>query len=147
MNKITANFHKEMEVKVPKTKKITVTIENEDYEIVLKNMLNMEERVKLIDEAFGLVDANQELDEVHGAVLLLMTIYKAVTDIEFPEEMLDQIDQFNWLLDTGVIKEIENNLRIGLIEELSAFLMESLKNVETIMRKKKAEMESENSPK
>lgn len=117
MAKITANFHKEIATKVPKTKTITVPVEGEDYEIVIKNSLTLEEKTAMLQDVMSLAQVGVANEVKDGPVLILLGIYKALTDIEFPELPEEQMDQFNWLLETGIIAEIQKNLKPNLIEE------------------------------
>jgi len=143
MKKITADFHKKMESKIPKTKTINVEVEGEDYEILIKNFLSLEERVKFITDGLSLMEANIELDEKTGSTLLLMIIYKNVTNIEFPEDLKEQVSQFTWLLETGVLKKVSENIKPGFIEELADFLtrsfLEAEKEAKRILDEKLAE--------
>lgn len=143
MKKITADFHKQMEVKIPKTKTITAKVEGEEYEIVIKNLLSIEEKTELVKDSLKLMQVEVELSEITGGTLLLMVIYKALTDIEFPEKLEDQVAQFTWLLDTGILKEVSDNIRPGLIQELSDFLILSLGEVQSLAEKEIAKAKEE----
>lgn len=136
MKKITADFHKQMETTMPKTKTILVEAANEEYEIVLKNSLSIEEKAKLLQEVISIVVSEEDVTEEGGATLLLMLIYKSLTDIEFPEKLVDQVSQFTWLLDTGILKKVSDNLREGIVEDLSNFLSISLIEAQKLIEEK-----------
>lgn len=138
MKKITADFHKTMEQKIPKTKRLVLNLENEEYEVNIKNFLTLEEKTALLTEVIEMVSEEEvaQIAEAGGATLLLMLIYKALTDIEFPEKTADKVAQFTWLLDTGALQKIHNNIRPGLVEELGNFLTLSLEEARKLIEEK-----------
>ena len=143
MKKIGPNFHKEIAAKMPKTKTIVVLVEDEEYQIVLKNFLTLEEKTALLEDVMSLSQVAVANNVEDGAVLTLLGIYKALTDIEFPELPEDQLDQFNWLLECGIMTEIQKNLKPHIIEETAGFLTEAFNLINASIDKEKAKREEE----
>lgn len=146
MKKITANFHKEMELKLPKSKTIEVAVEEEVYEVEVKNILTLEERTDFLSRSFALLttDMGFELTDQAGGTLMLMEIIYAITDIEAPEELDERITHFGWLLDMGIVKAVEGATKPGMIEEMADFFTLSMEQMEKIGkdRLEKAEKET-----
>ena len=96
MKKIKADFYQRMEEVVPETKTIELEVEGEKYEIELKNRLNMEDRNAILEDMVEFMKADFEVGDKEGSALMLLVIYKGITDIEFPESLADQMTQFAW---------------------------------------------------
>lgn len=127
--KIKADFHQKMRTSMPKTSKIEVEVGEDKYEIEVKNFITAEERVAMLEDLIDFIEEDEELNEEHAQVLTLMVMYKALTDIEFPTDRSEQVDQFTWLAQTGVLSAVNKIVDPSTMEELSSFLQLGLENL------------------
>lgn len=139
MAKITKDFYKQMAEKMPKTKTIQVTnsINAEIFDVELKNYLSSEEKVEFINTLMRRIELDIEEETNLDEIVVLMFIYEAFTDIEFPEDIEGKVEQFTWLMETGVIKQVMENLRPGVVEETLAFATEAFEELHKLAKKTK----------
>lgn len=104
----------------------------------------MEDRNAILEDMVEFMKADFEVGDKEGSALMLLVIYKGITDIEFPESLADQMTQFAWLLDTGVIKAIDDNIRTGLLEETANFMTMALTEMTRAIDKDLKENKVEN---
>ena len=139
MAKITKDFYKQMAEKMPKTKTIQVTnsINAEILDVELKNYLSSEEKVEFINALMRRIELDIEEETNLDEIVVLMFIYEAFTDIEFPENIEEKLEQFTWLMETGIIKQVSENFRPGVVEETLAFATEAFEELHKLAKKNK----------
>lgn len=118
MAKITKDFYKQMAEKMPKTKTIQVTISTGDsFDIELKNYLTAEERADFVNGLLSLIKKDAEEGAGLNEAVVSIHLYETFTDIEFPESMKEKGEQLAWLIESGILEEVSNNFRQGLMED------------------------------
>lgn len=128
MKKISSSFYKDLATLRPQEKTIILPLGAEEFEVKIKDYLTIEEKTKMFEDTIKVFQAekiNQE-DDALKTIVVLMVIFKALTDIEFPEEVDEQITQFTTLLDVGFAEEIFKNFKEGIVEESANFLKEAM---------------------
>lgn len=129
MKKISSNFYKEEAQ--PKTRSISVPFEGEMYEIIIRDDLTLKEKAELFKDM--LVIINEKRDESNDpafqTVAMTMCLIKALTDIDFPDTVDGQFDQFYALMDKGFVEKVFESLREGLADELMLFIKEAAENL------------------
>ena len=75
---------------------------------------------------FQAEEIKEEDDDAMKTIVILMVIFKALTDVEFPEGVKEQIQQFTTLLEVGFVEKILKNFKEGIVEESALFLKEAM---------------------
>ena len=129
MKKISSNFYKEEAQ--PKTRSISVPFEGEMYEIIIKDDLTLKEKAELFKDMLVVISEKREEsnDPAFQTVAITMCLTKALTDIDFPDTVDGQFDQFFALMDKGFVEKVFEALREGLAEELMLFIKEAADNL------------------
>lgn len=135
MAKIKANFYKDVTEGRIGIKTISFNIGDELVEIELKNYLTAEKKTEMATDLLKYLEANAKdigIDEEKMSIVLLLSILKHITDIEFPDTLDGQLEQLNALADLGILDKILTELRPGLAEECSIFIKEYAEKIMAI---------------
>ena len=146
MKKISSSFYKDLAELRPQEKTVLLSFGDETFEVKIKDYLTIEEKTKMFEDTIRVFQAEKinEEDDALKTIVVLMVIFKALTDIEFPEEVDEQITQFTTLLDVGFAEEIFKNLKEGIVEESALFLKEAMQvAVEQLQKEKASEVAPE----
>ena len=146
MKKISSSFYKDLAELRPQEKTVLLSFGDETFEVKIKDYLTIEEKTKMFEDTIKVFQAEKinEEDDALKTIVVLMVIFKALTDIEFPEEVDEQITQFTTLLDVGFAEEIFKNLKEGIVEESALFLKEAMQvAVEQLQKEKASEVAPE----
>ena len=146
MKKISSSFYKDLAELRPQEKTVWLPFGDETFEVKIKDYLTIEEKTKMFEDTIKVFQAEKinEEDDALKTIVVLMVIFKALTDIEFPEEVDEQITQFTTLLDVGFAEEIFKNLKEGIVEESAIFLKEAMQvAVEQLQKEKASEVAPE----
>ena len=146
MKKISSSFYKDLATLRPQEKTIILPLGAEEFEVKIKDYLTIEEKTKMFEDTLKVFQSNEvdKEDDAMKTITVLMVIFKALTDIEFPEAVNEQITQFTTLLDIGFAEEIFKNFKEGLVEESANFLKEAMQvAVEQISNQKTPEVTPE----
>ena len=131
MAKINIDLLKKVKEEYSKEQVISVDIFGETVDIQLKNFLDSEQKLAMINDFMKI--AGEQLNKTEISMWSFWCVIKALTDIEVPEEVSEQLEMFNYLIDLGVIEEIVKNLAPGLFEDMMVFLALTLGRVNEIM--------------
>lgn len=128
MKKISSSFYKDLATLRPQEKTVILPLGDEQFEVKIKDYLTLEDKTKMFEDTLKVFQSNQlnKEDESLKSIVVLMVIFKALTDIEFPEAVEDQIAQFTTLLDVGFAEEIFNKFKEGIVEDSANFLKEAM---------------------
>ena len=120
--KITKDFYRNLEEKLPKTNTIKVNIGEDVFTVELKNYLTHEEKTAMFESLLKFTETEEEVSDTDMQVLVTLVVYEALTDIEFPEDIIEKVAQFTALIEAGVLTEVNRNLKPNLINELVDFV-------------------------
>lgn len=141
MKKISSSFYKDLVELRPQEKTVLLPFGDETFEVKIKDYLTLEERAKMFEDTirvFRSEEIKEEDDDAMKTIVVLMVIFKALTDVEFPEEVKEQIQQFTTLLEVGFVEKILKNFKEGIVEESALFLKEAMGVAAEQLQKEKA---------
>ena len=147
MKKISSSFYKDLAELRPQEKTVLLPFGEETFEVKIKDYLTLEERTKMFEDTirvFRSEEIKEEDDDAMKTIVILMVIFKALTDVEFPEGVKEQIQQFTTLLEVGFVEKILKNFKEGIVEESALFLKEAMAvAVEQVSNQKTSEVTPE----
>lgn len=141
MKKISSSFYKDLAELRPQEKTVLLPLGDETFEVKIKDYLTIEEKTKMFEDTLKVFQSNDfdKEDDAMKTITVLMVIFKALTDIEFPEDVKEQISQFISLLDVGFAEEIFKKFKEGIVEESANFLKEAMQVAVEEVEKLKAQ--------
>ena len=148
MKKIPSNFYKNVADFAAQERTLDFSLGGEDFQVKIKEFLTKEQKVELFQDTLtvlGTQGLKEESEELKSMVVI-MVIFKALTDIEFPEEPTAQIEQFTALLEVGIADDIFAAFREGLVENTALFLKEAIEVASEQVKEGSKKEIQENSP-
>ena len=129
--KIKADFYKAIKEKTPKSQTINIEVQGETFQVEVKNFLTGEEKIKMSQRLLEFIDLldGEPVDVQTAQILGSLVMYEAITDIEFPEDLTERMEQFTWLAMTGVLQAVRDITSPELLEQLTDHLQRSLEGV------------------
>lgn len=107
--------------KINEVRIIPIEIDGEIFEVTVNVFLSGSLRDKLIKH-IQTYATEENVEKYGGEVLAFYSIFHAITDIEFSEDIEEGIDLFNSLSDLGVIAQIVNQLPEQLFHDITRSL-------------------------
>lgn len=141
MKKISSSFYKDLVESRPQEKTVLLPFGEETFEVKIKDYLTLEERAEMFEDTIRVFRSKaiqEEEDDAMKTIVVLMVIFKALTDVEFPEEVQEQVQQFTTLLEVGFVEKIIKNFKEGIVEESALFLKEAMAVATEQLQKEKA---------
>lgn len=140
MKKISSSFYKDLAESRPQEKTVLLPFGEETFEVKIKDYLTLEERAEMFEDTIRVFQSEElkQEDDAMKSIVVLMVIFKALTDVEFPEEVQEQIQQFTTLLEVGFVEKIIKNFKEGIVEETALFLKEAMAVATEQLQKEKA---------
>lgn len=140
MKKISSSFYKDLVELRPQEKTVLLPFGEETFVVKIKDYLTLEERAEMFEDTIRVFRSEEikEEDDAMKTIVVLMVIFKALTDVEFPEGVKEQIQQFTTLLEVGFVEKILKNLKEGIVEESALFLKEAMAVATEQLQKEKA---------
>lgn len=120
--KVNYNVAKNIKEKTKKTESVFFEIDGTRYTVQVATFFSIEVKEKMIAGIELLTeDFVQLYSEETMSILLLL---KAVTDIEWEEDMAKNIDLLISLIEIGIVNNILDVVPENMLEEMSKFLIE-----------------------
>lgn len=140
MKKISSSFYKDLVESRPQEKTVLLPFGEETFAVKVKDYLTLEERAEMFEDTIRVFRSEElkEEDDAMKTIVVLMVIFKALTDVEFPEKVEEQVQQFTTLLEVGFVEKILENFKEGIVEESALFLKEAMAVATEQLRKEKA---------
>lgn len=123
----------DLKEKINKVEIVPIEIDGEEFEVKVNVFLSTEIRDKLVKN-IQLTATEKNVDKYGGEVLAFYSIFKAITDIDFPEDIDEGIELFTGLSDLGVIAQIVNIIPEKMFHDITAALEMTQKVLEEMSR-------------
>jgi len=104
-----------------RTQQVSFDIDNENYIVEVATFFSMPIREKMIQEIKWMTEENSK--KYGGEMLSIFLFIKLMTDIEWTDELDEDLDLFLTLAEFGVINKILDKIPENIIQEMSEFLM------------------------
>lgn len=117
-----------------KKKLVKTKIAGEEYQIRIKYKLTSQDKIDILQDMSELFSALVE-EGIDETVVLTVSTIKILTDIEFPEDAMEQISFLVLLTDLGIVELVLTETPKGVIEDLVESLQASSEIVSDLLEK------------
>lgn len=142
--KVTLNNLKNIESKVYTKKQLIVDIEGNNFDIVIDEVFKDSSIEKAITDMGYLAQQCEENNiNINPFVLSNLVIIKHFTDINFPQDIVKQIEMFGLIVDLGVFEKIMEHIPESEAEKLNAKARKMSENLPKVIEMLKSEIDKQ----